>query len=363
MSEVQSFRLIVKDMVNDLLISFPELEQTIDADLQAIRGDEDDVEAAVDNIKLHCSKIFPKKFFEILYENPDMFTVVDGSCEFLPKIDYAVLWKENLSDKTRKTIWKYLQLLLFSSVAEVQDKSSFGEAADLFSAINDTTFKTKLEETMSGMKSLFTNVASGETKEPALPDVDEIHAHVSRMMKGKLGSLAKDIAEQTLNDMGAGAEQEGASVEDVFAKLIRDPTKLAQMIKSVGTRLDQKIKDGEIKESELLEEASDILKQMHTLPGMEHVKDMFKQMGVPNMSSAQNSHAAATMRKKAAAAKTRERMRAKLAERHAARVLAEAMCAQAQAQVQKDDHGTQVEDAASSTKKPSKKKKKKKRKK
>ena len=326
MSEAQSFQAIVKDMVGDLLISFPELEATLDEDLRAVREGGAGVEASVERIKAHCTTVFPKKFFDILYENPSMFDVEDDSCMFLPKVDYAVLWRENLSDSTRKTIWRYLQLLLFSSVANVSDKSSFGEAANLFSAINDEEFKTKLEETMAGMKSLFGDSEGENPEGPSLPDAEEIHAHVSEMMEGKLGSLAKDIAAETLNDMGEEFHgEDGASVEDVFARLIRNPAKLMEMIKSVGAKLDEKIKSGEIKESELLEEASGILKNMHKLPGMDHMKDMFKQMGVPNMSSAQSGHATAALRRKANAAKMKEKLRATLAKRQAAKLMEQAL--------------------------------------
>ena len=376
MSEAQSFQGIVKDMVDDLLISFPELEPSLDADLRAIRDDQDGAEASVERVKLHCTAVFPKKFFDILYENAAMFDVEDGSCLFLPKVDYAVLWKENISDNTRKTIWKYLQLLLFSSVANVSDKSSFGETAKLFSAINDEEFKTKLEETMASMKSLFSGSEAdeggeggegdeggkggegGEAEERALPNVSEIHAHVSKMMEGKLGSLAKDIAQETLNDMGEGTAEDGSSIEDVFARLIRDPGKLMEMIKSVGTKLDEKIKNGEIKESELLEEASGILKNMHKLPGMDHMKDMFKQMGVPDMSSAQSGQATAALRRKAAAARMKEKLRAKLAKRQAAKLMEQAL------EKEKEKSVEPIKPMCDNprNKKPAKKKKKKKKK-
>ena len=35
----------------------------------------------------------------------------------LPNIDFTILMNENVSEKTKKTIWKYLQLLLFSVFA------------------------------------------------------------------------------------------------------------------------------------------------------------------------------------------------------------------------------------------------------
>ena len=64
-----------------------------------------------------------------------MFADGSKNCLFLPGIDFAILWKENISDKTKTTIWKYLQLILFSTIENLQDKASFGDTADLFNAI------------------------------------------------------------------------------------------------------------------------------------------------------------------------------------------------------------------------------------
>ena len=44
------------------------------------------------------------------------------------------------------------------------------------------------------------------------------------------------------------------TVGDVFQKLFQNPTKLMNMVKKVGSRLDEKIQSGEIKESELMKE-------------------------------------------------------------------------------------------------------------
>ena len=42
-----------------------------------------------------------------------MFSNEDANLNFLPSIDFRVIWKENISDSTRETLWKYLQLILF----------------------------------------------------------------------------------------------------------------------------------------------------------------------------------------------------------------------------------------------------------
>ena len=61
--------------------------------------------------------------------------------------------EEEISDNTRKTIWKYLQLILFS-VSSLKNRSDFGDTEKLFEAIDEDEMK-KLEETMKEMSDMF----------------------------------------------------------------------------------------------------------------------------------------------------------------------------------------------------------------
>jgi len=61
---------------------------------------------------------------------------------------------------------------------------------------------------------------------------------------------------------------------------------LMNLVKNVGGKLDSKIKSGEIKESEIMQEASDLLNKMKDMPGMGDIQSMMKKMGV-NMGKGQ----------------------------------------------------------------------------
>ena len=53
---------------------------------------------------------------------------------------------------------------------------------------------------------------------------ESVHEHVSGMMDGKLGALAKEIAEETANEMDfdLGDGEDINQVNDVFRKTIKD---------------------------------------------------------------------------------------------------------------------------------------------
>jgi ubiquitin len=305
-AEVTSgLKKIVTDMMRDLLETFPELKLSLDEHINAVISDKDDMGEHLEMIKAHCVKVMPERFFDILYQNDKIFTedeLKDVNTEFLPGIDFRVLWKENISDKSRDVIWKYLQLLLFTTVSGISNGESFGDTAKLFEAINHDEFKKKLEETVTQMQDVFSGKGNGDDgsasasasasgsashSDSALPDPAAFHEHISGMMKGKLGTLAKDIADNVAKDFHMDMENP-TSVNDVFQSLIKNPTKLMQLVKSVGSQLDEKLKSGDIKESELMEEAGEIVKNMKNIPGMNNIQSMLKKMGLGDAANLEN---------------------------------------------------------------------------
>ena len=307
------FKKVVKDFVTDILKTYPEEKETLDEDLRKIYEDMDPDNKATERVYNYCRKVYPERFFDVLYQNDDIFTDDGVETEFLPKIHFSKLWVENISDNTRQTIWKYLQLVLFTIVSSLSEGESFGDTAKLFEAINQDEFKSKLEETMNKMHEMFDGEdnSSGVGADD-LPDPEDLHEHVSGMMDGKLGKLAKEIADETAKDMNLDMD-DGNSVKDVFEKLFKHPTKLMSLVKSVGSKLDEKMKAGDIKESELLEEASNLIGKMKNIPGMGNLKEMFGKMGMNgkmDMNAMKNN-----LQKNMRNAKQRERMREKLYER------------------------------------------------
>ena len=291
---------VITDMMKDLLETFPELQNNLHGDIQAVIRDDDDMGEHLENIKQHCIKVFPERFFDILYQNDKIFSEDSVNVEFLPNIDFRVLWKENISDKSREIIWKYLQLLLFTTVSGISNRESFGDTAKLFEAINADEFKKKLEETVSQMQGAFASSAegagSGAGAGTEMPDPSVFQEHISGMLGGKIGALAKDIADNVAKDFNMDIENP-TSVNDVFQKLIKNPTKLMSLVKSVGTQLDAKIKSGDIKESELMEEATTIVKKMKNMPGMENIQSMLKKMGLGGGLDGENIDIAEMVRK------------------------------------------------------------------
>jgi len=112
-----------------------------------------------------------------------------------------------------------------------------------------------------------------------LPRPEHIQDHINGLLDGKLGNLAKEIAEETAEELNLNSEN-AQSVNDVFQQLFKNPGKLMNLVKNVGGKLDSKIKSGEIKESVIMKEASELLSKMKDMPGMNDLQSMMRQMGL-----------------------------------------------------------------------------------
>jgi hypothetical protein len=331
----EEFPKIIKDFVCDIKTTFPEFKDLIekwwkDESFFNYIEDVEERNKVVSEAEKKtiaflfdfCQKKFPSRFFEILYQNEDMFK--DDSTldtEFLPHIHFKTLWKLDISQKTRETIWKYLQLILFCIIGTIENREAFGDTAKLFEAINADDFKDKLQETLSQMQDLFNMTGDEECPELTpninmdnLPKAEDINEHISGLLDGKLGKLAKEIAEETAADLNLDLEGM-TDMKDVFNKLIKNPSKLMNLVKDVGGKLDSRIKSGEIKESELMEEASELMNKMKNMPGMGNIQSMLSKMGMGNMAGMAGKMNMGAMQsqlnKNMKSAQMRERMKAK----------------------------------------------------
>ena len=124
---------VIYDLINDILFTFPEFKEGLNLDLHNIKEtrDEDSIQTVFEHIK----KVFPERFFDILYKNEEMFVKDEINTEFLPGIDFKDLWKTDISDNTKDTIWKYLQIILFSVIGKINSQDSFGDTAKPFEFI------------------------------------------------------------------------------------------------------------------------------------------------------------------------------------------------------------------------------------
>ena len=151
---------------------------------------------------------------------------------------------------------------------------------------------------------------SGEGMFENMMDADKMKEHLSGIMNGKIGNLAKEIAEEATKELGLEGENMDENSQHEFMKnLFKNPTKILSIVKNIGSKLEEKFKSGEMKESELLEEAQEIMSKMKDMPGL---KNMMSSMGLNPGGKFDFKSMASKMQQNMRSAKMKERMQAKL---------------------------------------------------
>lgn len=315
----ENFEKIIHDLANDLSNTFPEYQHlwkkwtTESFEMYDLIKKTEEIRILYE----YCLSFYPEKFFDILYNNEEIFKEDSSiSTFFLPDVDFKILFNcNNVSDKTRKIMWNYLQLILMTVIGSIDSKDGFGSSTkQLFEGIDEKDLFEKLNETMESMSSFFQSMVeegneetpdniipqteeekeeyppTDQSDEPpidpsnffekmkGLPDVKDIYGHLKSLFDGKIGSLAKELTEEIAKDMSNifGEDTSTTSTKDVIQKLLKNPEKMTELIKTVSEKLNSKISKGEISQDELLKEATEIMNKMKGMGDTKQFQEMFK---------------------------------------------------------------------------------------
>lgn len=283
----ENFRQTIQDFTTDIQTTFPEYSDKLS---QWITMDDETCEKLFD----YCSTFYPPHFFDILYQNEDIYK--EEELFFLPDINFVSIFNcTEISDKTRQTIWKYLQLILFMVAGNIKDKSMFGDTANIFEGIEESDLEEKLKDTMSDIQgffnkmnidisdtdisdNIFENLGSDEEHSTdasgfQMPNMENIHNHLKSLFDGKIGRFAKDLAEEL---SGEFSEISGGSTANMLKQMMKNPKRIMDLVKKIGEKIKQKMESGEISKEEMMGEASEILNKMKEMGGEKEMNNMLK---------------------------------------------------------------------------------------
>lgn len=357
-----NFNTMVRDFITDLTTTFPDF-----AFLWKRWNKPELSQAEQEELFGFFANVFPERFFDILYQNDDIFNPDSNvNTVFLPNVDFKLLIHcGNITETTKTAIWKYLQLILISVIGSVQNRAKFGDTANLFEGFDENVIHEKLNQTIDEISNFFRDLGTTSTPEettqqsgdnatgesgampdfakmeeemrkafqsategaqekdssasPEMPSAEDLHKHLQGLFNGKIGSLAKELAEEISTDMqnlfqGENGQDDIKSTQDVLKNMIKNPKKMMDLMKTIGDKLQKKMKSGEITEEEIMKEASELMGKMKGMGGKSGFADIMKNMaqGMLGKNARFNTSAFTNMEKKMSA---KERMRAKLAQK------------------------------------------------
>jgi hypothetical protein len=344
---------IVRDFTLDLTNTFPEYSFLWKKWLNPPEKD-------LDDLFTHFTRVFPERFFDILYQNNDIFLPDnETNTAFLPNVDFKLLFNcTDITETTRKAIWKYLQLILMSILKSVQDKVKFGDAANMFEGVDETVLQDKLSETMAEIGNFFKGLGTKEDSSVGenpfseeffenmakdmpnaedykrtfdfqdasgfMPNAEELHEHLKGIFDGKIGSLAKELAEEISKDVeNLFGDGEGADVhttQDLLKKMMKNPKKIMDLMKTIGGKIQEKMKSGDLTEEEIMKEAGELMgkmKEMGGKNGMGDFGEMFKNLA-KGMGGGKAKFNTGAFQKMSRQMEAKDRMRQKLEEKRGA---------------------------------------------
>lgn len=203
----------------------------------------------------HCSQTLMPIFVDVIYKNDKLF---EREIPLFPGVPLDTFWK-TFSDDTKSSVWRYLQLMVFMLIQH--QKGSILKSGNETVMTND--FKEHFNTTFKELQSF---VDGREEKKDEGFNIDDL-------CQSKIGSIAKEIAEETLKSM-----DETESEEDALKGLMSNPAQVFSLMKSIGTKLEDKVSSGEIKQDDIFKEAFSIMEKMKDLPGAPDMQQMFRNM-------------------------------------------------------------------------------------
>lgn len=353
----EKFVSIISDFTNDLSNPFPEYEYL----WSKWRVLDNVPNSMIQSLYNHCQEIYPERFFDILYQNEDIFQHESkvNTC-FLPNVEFKMLFNSpGVSEKTKNAMWKYIQLVLFTIVGNVKDKQDFGKSMNLFEGIDETELQEKLSEAMKNMTDFFTGMDKEKSTEETETETDipkefakaqeffekmgdfgkestsdngstppkfdfnpeDIHNHLKGLFDGKLGTLAKELMEELSDELketfGTDDINSETQPKDLFKKLMKNPAKLMELVKKISSKFQDKMKRGDISQEEMMREATEMLRKMKEMGGdskqmTEMFQNMAKSMGMSGKNVKVDTNAMNRMVKHQS---IKDRLREKLAQK------------------------------------------------
>lgn len=274
----EEFRTTVVEFARDLTNTFPEYASALETWTQEDISDFD-----MQDLFEHCLKVYPERFFDIIKQSSAMLENTTTDLHFFPDVDFRVLLtSEGVTPSTRESIWKYLQVILLILVKSMESKVEFGTAMNMFDNIDLTELQEQLSSTISGISQFFDNEASegDSTKETSdtkdkptknVPNMENIQDHLQSLFNGKIGKLAKELADDMSEDLSKtfGKDMENIhSTKDVLDAIMKDPSKMGNVVNTVKEKLTEKMESGDITKEDLVSEASEMMGKMKGLGGM-----------------------------------------------------------------------------------------------
>ena len=257
--EDQLFSLF-SDFIRDLSKTYPEIKSCLYRNYEGclLVGDK----SLSEQPKL-------EKFLKLIGDHEKLITdknleFFDLEVEFLEEISFKILWEKNISNKTRESIWKYLQTF---QIININLRSS-QQLKDALSQIGTDTEVEVNRKTAKDLKKL--KKLSSSVKEEIKGEETDLDQMLGPLMDSGIGDIAKEVAKTIDIEKMFGSIDENSNPMELMAQMM-NPEKMGSIFQNINSVMEQKVGTGELTKEGLKGEAEGMMGSLGENP-------MFKNM-------------------------------------------------------------------------------------
>jgi len=261
---IKLFNECLKEFFEELKEVFPEFKQKID-DIYVF----DNIEK--NNKYLNFFYKNAKKYSDLISTKNEM--LFSEGIVLLKGIDFNFIWNSNISQSTKESIWKYLQLLYSRAHICLNEVESKKTAKDV---INKNVDYNKLSDEEKAFASIldkinFDNIDDDEDNQGHVNDGNELLSNLF----GGLGEnfMAENFAEELMGtEIGKLAEEiagdinpKDIDINDLLSGITGNngnPENFNNLIGNITNKVVSKLQNSDVNEDKITTEANNIIKKI-----------------------------------------------------------------------------------------------------
>lgn len=268
---VCNFITTFQEFMGDLKNVYPEYKDALNKNV--LKQDNIEINAM---ILEHFMMAINPYLIQISEKDESIFKNEEEKIVILKDVDFNVIWSKS-NDMNKEIIWKYLHTLILIG----NNYNGAIKKDGIFKQFNEMLSQSELDDEslsqISDQAKAMLNMVKSLSEENSEKNTENNENKGENLAGGmfentKIGEIAKELASEINFDdfsknLGSIGDDENPDPSKLFDNLIgKDPMKLMGLIQNVGTKIQDKISNGQINEQELVSEAQNMMQGLQDNP-------------------------------------------------------------------------------------------------
>ena len=253
---VKRFKKCYKEFIRDFCKAFPEHTNAAKEVYFNIDNWYEFISDFIKNLEPYILNISQK----------DDTIFIENKLTIIQNINSSDIWK-NINTKNRDIIWKYMQTLYILGITYKGDMGDLSKIIENINNLDNEDLISNLNEQAKIMVDMFKNISlnnnadtvDSEEKEDTTENSENsenAEKFEDMLQNSKIADLAKELSEEI------NLDDDFSDPADIMNKLTSDPTKMFDLIKVIGGKIQSKINTGDLNEGDLVNEAQNMFSKI-----------------------------------------------------------------------------------------------------